>query len=526
LKLIHLLQGDLDWIVMKGLDKDRTRRYQSARGLAMDIQRHLDGDPVLARPPSFRYRAGKWIRKHKGPAVAVSAVLLALCAGLIVSMVLYLRERKARAGESLHRAKAETETAKSMQTARFISEMLSGIDPSQARGRDVSVLTEMLEGAAKRVETQLKDQPEVEASVRLTIGHAYRAMALYPKAELHLERARANRERVFGPNHPETLLCLQELVDLYREQGRSAEARTLCRQALDASVRTAGASAPLSLELQERLALLHAEQRDYAEAERLQLEVIERSRQRGDNELDTFKARGTLAAIYLQQRKFSKAEPIHRETLAGLQRLLEPEHPGVLQEMANLAASLHGLGRLDEAEALYRQTWEVNKRVHGTEHQKSLITMQNLASLLSSQGKHADAETLMRQAVDIARTTLGAEHPRTLRAVEALTVALSRQKKYKEAEELARQILEINRRVSGPEHPRTLRLMVNVGDVLARQREGLTEAETIYRQVLAVQNRVLGPEHPDSLLTAGNLLLVQRRVKNFRGGGGAVPRDH
>ncbi len=421
------LSTDLDWIVMKCLEKDRTLRYDTAIELAADVERHLTHEPVKARPPTFAYRTGKWLRKNKGPAIAATAVLLTLCAGLIAATALYLRERKAWAAELAQRAKAQTEAAKSAQTTQFFMEMLSSIDPAQAQGRDTTVLIEMLEQSANRIETELKGQPEVEVSARTTIGHVYRVLAAYPKARFHLEKALAIRERLNGPDHIETLRLLLEMVDLTREEGQAVNAEKLCSKALETCTQTRGAGDELTFEFQQRLALIYMDQKRFLEAESIQLQTVAANEQlHGRHHLATVMARGDLAAVLLKAKKCSLAEPILRETSAYMKATFGSSHPGALREMANLAATVHELGQFAEAEEIYREVWETEKKVHGEEHPKTLITRQNLGVLLYSQGKPKESETLLRETYEIAFRTLGPDHPRTLRAFEVLTFALDR----------------------------------------------------------------------------------------------------
>ncbi|HUI07399.1 MAG TPA: serine/threonine-protein kinase, partial [Verrucomicrobiae bacterium] len=190
-RLIHLVRGDLDWIVMKCLEKDRTRRYETANGVAADIQRHLDNEPVVARPPSKLYEFQKTVQRHKFGFAACAAIIIVLAAGVMVSTREAIRARRAereqirlrqqadeaRSNEAKLRSKAEageqkanTEAAKSQQVARFLEDMLQGVGPSVALGRDTTMLKEILDKTAERVGKDLTNQPLVEAELRNTIG--------------------------------------------------------------------------------------------------------------------------------------------------------------------------------------------------------------------------------------------------------------------------------------------------------------------------------------------------------------------
>ena len=161
---------------MKCLEKDRARRYETATDLAQDIERHLNDEPVTARIPSFTYRTAKFISKHKLAVLSTAAIFVTLLAGLAVSTRLYFQEKTAWASEKVQRGNAEKseraariEAAKNARTAGFMAEMLAGIHPDSAKGRDVTLLSEILEHAAERVGAEMQDQPEVEADLRRTI---------------------------------------------------------------------------------------------------------------------------------------------------------------------------------------------------------------------------------------------------------------------------------------------------------------------------------------------------------------------
>ena len=196
-ELIHLVRGDLDWIVMKALEKDRTRRYETANGLAMDIERHLSNEPVVARPPSNFYRFQKLVRRHKLAFIAASAVAASLVIGMGLSTWLFVKERAAHeravAAEKTQsqlrqqaeddKKKAETEASKSRQVAQFLKDMLAGVGPSVALGRDTTMLKEVLDKTAERVGNDLTNQPEVEIELREMLARTYDELGLYKQEE-------------------------------------------------------------------------------------------------------------------------------------------------------------------------------------------------------------------------------------------------------------------------------------------------------------------------------------------------------
>src|SRR5207245_2111727 len=180
-KLAAMVRGDLDWIVMKALEKDRARRYETANGLASDIQRHLSNEPVVACPPSSAYRFQKLVRRNKVAFAASATVVVALVIGLGVA--LWQSAEKTRAYKA-----AKTEAAKSRQVARFLEDMLQGVGPEVAKGRDATILKEILDKTAQRINSDLTNQPEVEAALRAAAGEVYRDLGEYESAEVMQRR--------------------------------------------------------------------------------------------------------------------------------------------------------------------------------------------------------------------------------------------------------------------------------------------------------------------------------------------------
>jgi serine/threonine protein kinase len=193
-KLINLLRGDLDWIVMKSLDKDRARRYETANGLATDIQRHLHDEPVIARPPSTLYRLQKSVRRNKTAFAAASAIVAVLVIGVVASTREAIRATRAEREQARQRQIAETKEKKSDQVARFLEDMLKGVGPSVAMGRDTTMLREIVDKTAGRIGIDLTNQP---AFLRQGGGHP-----ATPSCGLHLQGGWSDAEGVETPSCP------------------------------------------------------------------------------------------------------------------------------------------------------------------------------------------------------------------------------------------------------------------------------------------------------------------------------------
>jgi serine/threonine protein kinase/tetratricopeptide (TPR) repeat protein len=317
------LRGELDWITMKALEKDRTRRYGSPSELAADIQRHLHDQPVLAGPPSATYRASKFIRRHRfgvGVAVAAAALLIAFATTMALQSRRIAKERD--------RANREAETSK--RVSEFMTGMFKVSDPSQARGNTVTA-REILDKASKDIRTGLSKDPEVQAQMMHVMGGVYDNLGLYPQAQSLFVDAVKIRRGVLGLENSETLGSMSRLSGALREQGHYPEAEKLQRETLDIQQRVLGPEHP-----------------------------------------DTLASISQLAAILYFEGRYSEAEKLGQQALEGKRRILGPEHPDTLWSMVILASIFFDEGRLADAEKLYHDALEVRRRVLGPDHPDTL----------------------------------------------------------------------------------------------------------------------------------------------------------
>src|SRR5882724_7907846 len=244
--LIRSVRGDLDWIVMKALEKDRTRRYETANGLALDVQRYLANEPIAARPPSKLYKLQKAVLRNELLFIGIGIIALLLVASLIVVSASLARERRSRleaetakanaeaaqARAETAKAKAEAASVKSQQVTKFLEDMLNGVGPSVALGRDTTMMREILNRTAERVGREMTNQPAVEAELRNLIGTLYQRIGNYHQADEMHRAALAVRRKLFGPESPEAAASLNELgLDLLAE-GRLSEAEAADGEAL------------------------------------------------------------------------------------------------------------------------------------------------------------------------------------------------------------------------------------------------------------------------------------------------------
>jgi serine/threonine protein kinase len=512
-RLLRQLRGDLDWITLKALEKDRTRRYATPSELAADLRRYLQGEAVLARPPSLSYRLGKFVRKHRGPVIAAAAVLLALVAGLVATTWLYLEARAARQLAENHRREAEA------INDFLVTDMLGSAAPEQARGRKIPV-EEVLANAAAKIDHAFLGQPEAEARVRHTLGRAYTSLGLADRAEPHLQRAVELYRQERGTDAAETLGVLNSLVSALELQGDPAKrqaARLLCDQCLETCRRALPEDHPVTLTALCNSANLLSQHGEHAEAERIYEQVLHTRRSLpGSDQRAMLATMNSLAGELLLQSKLPEAERLYQQVQEDSQRILGSDHPDTLNALHNLALTLSTQpDRFNEARPLAEKTLEARRRVLGSEHWHTLAALNTLAGLFYQQGNFAEAGRLYGDLAATSQRVLGREHDLSLTALNNLAKTLAGQGKLKEAEDLYRQTLEVRRRVLGAGHPSTLSTLNNLAYLLLCEGQ-LAAAEAAYREVLEHRRPVPGQETQDALFAMNGLagVLLDREPLN------------
>lgn len=502
-KLIHLIRGDLDWIVMKSLEKDRTRRYENASSFAGDIEHFLNNEPVLARPPTALYRFQKLVRRNKVVFIAGTAVTIAIVVGLVVSTSLYFREQAARRD-------ADLEAQRSRQVALFLEDMLKGVGPGVARGRDTTLLREILDKTLARVTNDLKGQPEVQAEICNTLGQVYRALGQSGKAEELHRSARSLLNLSRGDKRRDVAVSLNDLALVLRDQGKLPEAEALHREALELRRKLYGNEHPKVAESLNNLALVLRSEGRLTESEKLHRDALGMDlKSFGHNHLAVATSLNNLALALDAQGKPADAEPYLRESIDIQKKLLGDDQPGLAITLDNLAFVLREQGKLDEAETLERQSLATQRKIFGPEYPSVATAINNLGLILAAQGKTVEAEQLLREALVQRRKLLGEEHPELAASLHHLAALLRKAKKLDEAGRLESEALAMRKKLYGEENPAVANSLNNLA--LIRQDEHkLTEAESLLREAAAMQMKLLGNDHPSLAATLNNLALVLR----------------
>jgi serine/threonine protein kinase/tetratricopeptide (TPR) repeat protein len=451
-RLAKEVQGELDWIAMKALEKDRTRRYESASSLARDVERYLTNEPVEACPPSAGYRVKKFVYRNRGPVLAASGLVLLLIAGIVGTTLGLVRAKhaldeaiRAREAEAKQTQIAVASEANAHDAARE-AKRLQKLAEDQERdttaildfvqdyifaagrpggqdgglGREVT-LSQTLRRALPFVATSFSHHPLVEARVRMTLGISYLYLGQAKIAVDQFHTARALYSKHLGANDKVTLGVMNSLANGYRYLGRFAEARKL-----------------------------------------------------------------------------------YEETLKRQEQVLPPDDPDTLITVNNLAVSLQDAGHKTEALALFKKTLERRKAKLGDDHQQTLASMSNLANCIRANGRAAEALKLHQEVLALQGEKLGRDHPDTLITMNNLGINLQVLNQHEEAIRIFEKTLELRKVQLAPDHPDTLRTMGNLANSVKAVGR-YEEASKLYLETFRLQSERLGLNHPDTFKTTYNV---------------------
>ncbi len=437
------LQGDLDWIVMKALDPDRTRRYETVNALAMDIGRHLKNEPVLARPPSVRYRLSRFTRRNRVAVAAGIVVFATLLAGLTVAGVALVRTRRA---EAMARQEAEA----SRQVASFLTNLFKVSDPSEARGNSVTA-REILDRGAERIRVELTADPLVQAQLMRTMGSVYREMGLFSQSQPLLEQAIALQRARLAADSPDLQASMLDLAHLAQQQGRFVVAESIYRRTSAMQEHVLGRDDPrLAITLSALGGMLVTRGR-YADAESLLARALAlRARSTLPDDADQARTLRFLASAYLAEGRFADAEPLFRRALDMYAHVVGNDHPDVGRTLNNLGIVYYGLKRYDDAESYYRRAEVSLSRALGADHPNVASININLGEIAWQRGELPEAKIRLRRALEILEKRVTPNHPSIATAEYDLANVLRDEGTHDEAAVRYRRALAIREAVLGP----------------------------------------------------------------------------
>ncbi len=443
-KLGHIVRGDLDWIMMKCLDKNRSRRYESASALAADILHHLADEPITAAAPSQAYRMRRFVRRNKPAVLTSGSIVIVLIAGIIGTTIGLIGQARQRARAELREQDARIQAAIAKAVNQFQSDMLASADPAKLLGDKVTVLQVVTAAVAELDAGKLNDEPLVEASVRLTIGRTLNSLARYDMAEPNLRRSLEIRRKLLPAVHLDVAESLDGVAGVLHEEGKIAESEPLHREVLEIRRKLLPAKDPLIALALSRVAWVLRDRGERAEAERVSREALDILRETlpaGHPELAEVLAR--LGEILAAQGKVVDAESICREALEIRRKALSAGHPVLATDLENLAEVLWFQGKLAESEPLYYEALDIRRKTLPAGHPDISRSLGYVGWLLKDEGRFLEAEAMFREAMEIRRKALPTGHPNIAVSIHDVALALQGQGKLAEAEQLLREALAI-----------------------------------------------------------------------------------
>ena len=528
--LARALRGELEWIPMMAMRKERERRYASPLALADDVRNYLAGRPLAAGPESKVYVATKFVKRHRAALGGVATGLILLTAASIFYLH-RIRAEQAKTLAALARAQEQTEIAEKRQAVaeyeravatnakEMMSDMLTALNPARARGREVK-LEDVLRESAKRVEAQFKDQPDVEAQLRTDIARTMFAIGHAEEALPHYRRALELRRRLAGPDAAPTALAGSRLGHALIDLERYEEAETLLRPAFELCRLRLPPDEPARLQVEAMYGVLLSRIDRNKEAEPILRAVFEQRRTMtgpdvGPDGLETLTAASNLGLVLNRLNRNDEAERLLRDALERRLRIGGgADDPATSRLQHNLGQFLWKVGREDEARELQGAALEMSRRMYPEGHPDLVTSITSNALLLQNVRRSAEAEALAREAYATGLRAQGADHPRTIEAQLILQRVLTETGRADEAIPLVRDAVERRRRLRGPDHAET-RDATRALAVTLKMARRPDESAAAMRDMVASARRAYGDEHKETMVALMYQAILLRDLKRY-----------
>ncbi len=481
------LRRELDCIVLKAMAKAPEERYASAERFAADLQRYLDGRPVLARPQTWSYRTRKIIARNKLAAAAALTVFTLL---IVIAVSMTLAARRIAVEKEI----AERQRQRAEETARFLTEVFRISDPGETRGERVTA-REVLDWSADRLRREPDTDPQLRAQLLDVIGVVYQNLGLYSEAAEALSEALELRRKTLSANDPELAAALNHLANAQRELGRYPEARASYEQSLAIARSVAPEGDAAVAQNLSDLAMLLRDQGDYDEAEGLAREALEmRRRTVGEGNAEVAAGLHNLGTVLYRRGDYQQAEELFRKALELDRKLRGDLHPSVAMGLHSLGALFERKGELDQAEASFQEALEIARELYGEQHTGVADNLRSLAQIRLEQKDPAAAEKLLAEALEIDLRMYGDEHPVIAADLNLQATAARDRGDAKRAEELFRKALNLRRKTLPPQSPPTANSLLQLGSLLTNA--GRTdEAEPLLEESLEIFSDALPEDH-------------------------------
>jgi non-specific serine/threonine protein kinase/serine/threonine-protein kinase len=487
-RLVSQLRGDLDWITLRALEKDRTRRYQTANALAADVRRHLNSEPVFAGPPSAVYRAGKFVRRHRFGVAAAAALVL-----LLAAFAAAMAAQAHRIAQERDRANREAEAAH--QVSEFLIRLFAVSDPSEARGNTITA-REVLDTGSARIAQELAGQPAVQGRLMSTMGTVYQSLGLYKDSAALYRQSLDVRRRALGSRDPAVAASLHDLGTLLVQSGDHAGAEAALQQALALREALSGVDSPEVAATVGSLAQLSYARGNYAKAEALfgrQLDTLRRLSP-GHQEALSDSLNDLAMTVEQTRSDYARAQALLRESLEIRRKLFAGTHPKIAQGLNNLGMAHFRMHEYGPAEALLRESLAMNRKLFGEPHPEVTANLNNLGLVARDRGDYATANALFAQVVAMDRQLLGPGHLDLARSLNNWGEALRLGGDAGRAESVFRESLAIHARALPRGHWQIAATQTMVARCLVEQRR-FVEAERLMLEAYPIVEAQFGRGH-------------------------------
>jgi serine/threonine protein kinase/Tfp pilus assembly protein PilF len=478
-RLRRALSGDLDNIVMMAMRKDPVRRYASAQQMASDIQRHLDGRPVIAHRDTLSYRSAKFVTRHWLPVSAGISAALLVVAFAATTYLQSARIAAERDRAAQQRELAEHERIRAEEVSSFLVNLFKLSDPSENRGNQITA-RELLDSGATRLRGGLQGQPSTRAALLSTVGTVYDSLGQYQDAVPLLNEAL----QLQAPHDGTRVETLLELGRAQIGAGNLAAAEAPLQQALHLAQGDAGPQSVATGHALWTLGMLRFQQGQVAQAKELYIRSLAILTSSEAPQTDVSLVLSDLATAYMSDQQWALAKQTYQQALEIDRRVLGDDHPRVAYRLQNLAIVAQKRGELQEAEALYREALQRDEAAYGDRHPETAITKGNYGLLLQREGRLAEAEPLLRDAVSIRLALYGPEHYKVGYARVSLAILLHDKGDLAGAESEFRQALAIYDRSLPPDHQYRAALLMHFARLLVDRGK--------YTEALAMSNESIG----------------------------------
>jgi serine/threonine protein kinase/Flp pilus assembly protein TadD len=519
-RLNKQLPEELETIVLKAMEKSAPARYTTAQEMADDLRRYLLHEPIRAKKPTLIQRAGKWNRRH--PAVARSAVLVLLLVTVasIVSACLVWQEKKRTAlalvAESAERDRAEEKTRLAEEREAETRAVLDFVEKrifAAARpkgyegglGRTVA-LRQAVEAAFPFVENGFRNQPLIEARLRMTLGSAFLDLGDPQTAATQCERAVSIFTEQQGRQHRDTLSSMTGLAICYQTLGRYPEALALHEDALALKRTTLGYDHPDTLRSMHSLAITYSSLGRYGDALKLREETLALRQATLGDDPDTLRSMSSLARSYYDVGQYADALKLSEKTVSLMRAKLGADHHDTLEGMSNLAISYSALARHGDALPLREELLRRRKEVLGPDHPDTLGAMNNLAITYEFVGRLTAALKLRQDVLTLIKAKLGPDHPEYIKDMNNLATTYQALGRPGDAIKVLEEALSLARSKLGTGHPDNLAIMHNLANNYHNVGR-VTEAIKLHEETLTHNKARLGAEHPNTATSMNDLAI-------------------